>query len=245
MDKSQRRSGSTLTGTQSFLVVHADVVGALQDSPARRQLDTAVADVHTHALAQDTAVLSAAALSARRSHLTAELKDAFLVPIANFARTSLRGTPEFAALTRSSNRKQGSALVAAARAVATTATPMAGAFTTAKFPADFLQQLESATDELDATLKAQGAAKSARLAATQGIASALASGREAVRMLDPVVSRMLRSSELLAAWRSVKRVTRSTTASASAPASGPIAPVQTQAAPPEVGAPASIAKPAV
>jgi hypothetical protein len=210
MEKAQRRVGVTLAGTRSFLDDHAEAVGVVLASPARRQLDNALRDLSVHALAQDTAVMSAAALTAKRAHITAELKGAFLKPITQFARTSARRVPEFAPLTKSTHRKHGRALVAAARAIAATAMPLADALTAATFPPDFLDQLCAWTDALNATLKAQMSTKEARIAATDGIATALSSGREAVGLLDPVVSRLLRSSELLTAWQTVKRVPRST-----------------------------------
>jgi hypothetical protein len=212
MEKAQYRCGASLADTRSYLDMHPEVFRVVMDSPARHQLDAALEDLAARSLAQSTAVRLAAGLTERRAQLSAELKGAFLKPIAQFARKSVRGEPGFAAVTRSNHRKHGSALVAAAQATAVTAAPLAGAFTAAGFPPDFLEQLRACADALEATLDAQLSTKSERVSATEGIALALASGREAIGLLDPVVSRLLRSSELLAGWQLVKRVRRSTAA---------------------------------
>ena len=211
MEKAQYRAGMTLADTLAYLDTHSDVLGVVLDSPARRQLVAAEEDFARHGLIQATSIRSAAGLMARREQLSAELKGGFLKPIAQFARKRVRHVPVFAALTRGNHRKHGPALVTAAQVTAAAATPVANAFTEAGFPPDFLDQLRSCTEELNATLDAQASTKAARVAATEGIAIALASGREAVGLLDPVVSRLLRSSELLAGWELVKRVPRSTT----------------------------------
>jgi hypothetical protein len=118
--------------------------------------------------------------------------------------------------------------------MATAATPLAAQFTQASFPADFIEQLSGQADLLDAAVMQRTATAATRIAARSGVAIALGSGREAVGMLDPIVTRMLRSSELLASWRAVKRVAN--VPSAASPTSSPTRLPSPIAAPPEAKA---------
>jgi hypothetical protein len=197
-------------------------------------LNDAVAALGQHALVQDSSTLTGAAVAERAKQATATLRAEYMGPIAAFARKSLRGAPDFAALTRSPRNKAGHALVAAARAMATAATPLAAHFTEASFPADLIEQLGRQADLLDAVSGQRTATVASRIGARSGVEKALASGREAVGMLDPIVTRMLRSSELLASWRAVKRVVNVPSGSslASLPATSP----SSIAAPPEAKA---------
>jgi hypothetical protein len=241
--KKQRNTGESLTRVQSFLDAHADILGALTGTPARRQLNDAVAALGQHALAQDSATLTGAAVAERAKQATDTLRAEYMGPIAAFARKSLRGAPDFAALTRSPRKKAGHALVAAARAMATAATPLAAQFTQASFPADLLDQFARQADLLDAASAQRTATVASRIGAGSGVEKALASGREAIGMLDPIVTRMLRSSELLASWRAVKRVVNVPSAATVTSPTAPIAPAaspaslpSSTAAPPEAKA---------
>ena len=208
---------------QIFLDGHADIVGTLKDSEARKQLDDAVAQLTAQALNQGTANLLIAGQMSRRRQLVTELRAKHMYPIAKFARARLRGVPDFTALAQSGHNLEGNTLVRAARAMATAALPQLDKLTQARFPADVITQLGSAADAVSAAITERATTLVQRVGSTAGIRQQVARGKEAVGMLDPVVSRMIAANaELVAAWRSARRITAKPggTGSAVAPATG-------------------------
>jgi hypothetical protein len=207
MQLQQQHEQESLQRAGSFLDTHADVVGALEGSEARQQLDDSLAKLDAHTLAQRTANLEASGQKERQRQLTSVLKAEHMQPIAKFARARLDGVPDVAALTRPLSHVEGNKLVSAARAMATAALPHADVLTKGGFPPDVVQQLGAAADALSAAIADRADTKVRRVVATAGIKQEASRGREAVRMLDAVVTKPLASNaELQAGWRTAKRV---------------------------------------
>jgi hypothetical protein len=75
-------------------------------------------------------------------------------------------------------------------------------------PADFLDQLDTATSALKDSVDARGIARSRIIGATTTLASERSLGRQIVMMIDASLAHALKSdAALLASWRQVKRVT--------------------------------------
>jgi len=208
MEQKQQRVLDSLRRVQDFLDAHAGILGALRTSAGGKQLADAIVALTSHTDIQGATEL---ALSGQMSHqraVTSDLRESHMMPIATFARAKLRGVPDFAALTKSGAGLQPKPLVRAARAMATAAAPPADAFTAAGFPADTVQQLSAAADALDQAIVDRANAQVQRVAATKGISQELKNGREAMEMLNAVVSKQLvKNASLLAGWRAAKRVT--------------------------------------
>jgi hypothetical protein len=198
----------SLRRVQASLDTHVKVVGPLKDTEARKQLDAAVAAADAQGVAQGAATRAFGGSGNEVKQFVDDLKLNHMTPVAKFARANLRGVPTFKALTTVPHNLRGASLVLAARAMATAAAPYADRLAKAQFPADSIQQLANAADALKAALDARVAARAARVVATAGIKQQLALGREAVAMLDPIVTKMFAGQkDLLAGWRSAKRVT--------------------------------------
>jgi hypothetical protein len=229
----QQHEQEALRRVQHFLDTHADVVGPLKDSEARKQLDDAVAKLNAHTLDQGTARLEASGQTHRQQQAANVLKSEHMQPIAKFARAKLKGVPDVAALTKSGANLHGNKLVSAARAMATAALPHADVLTKGGFPADAVQQLGTAADALSAAITDRAATKVQGVVATAGIRKETLRGREAVHMLDAVVSKPLASNpELQAGWRSAKRVTLKSGGSGTpAAVSAPVAPLPKEVKP--------------
>src|SRR5213079_1570473 len=101
--------------------------------------------------------------------LANELQSTHMVPIAQFARAKLKGVPDFAALAKSGFGLRLTALIRAARAMATAAAPQAGAFVSAGFPADTISELGSTAQALEETMTAWANSSVRRVTATKGI----------------------------------------------------------------------------
>ena len=229
MDQKQQRKIDSLLRVRDFLDANADQVGALKDSEGRKQLDDAVTALTTHGADQAATDLAMAGQINRQRALAIALRASHMQPIATFARAKLRGVPDFAALVKSGLDLQPKQLVRAARAMATAAAPQADALTRAGFPADTVAQLGAAASALENAITDRANAKVRRVGSTKGIHEELLKGREAVAMLNAVVSKQFAGDQtFLAAWRAAYRVTAKpgiarvpTSVAASAPALAP------------------------
>src|SRR5450759_878771 len=98
MERKQQLVLDSLRRVQGYLDTHADVVGPLKDTEARKQLDQAVGAALAQANVQGAAdrALSGSATSVKQ--LVGDLKVNHMGPIAKFARANLRGVPDFNAL---------------------------------------------------------------------------------------------------------------------------------------------------
>ena len=209
MHKQQQHVADSLRRVQAFLDSHAAVLGPLKDTEARKQLDQAVDRASTHALGQLTAEREFAGAGNQVKSLADDLKASHMTPVAMFARAKLRGVPDFKALAEVPRNLRGPRLVTAAHAMASAATPYVDRLESAKFPGESVPQLAAAAHALEAAFAERMAAGSRRVVATAGIRKELAVGREAVAMLDPIVAKRLAGKEdLLAGWRSAKRITQ-------------------------------------
>jgi hypothetical protein len=208
MKRHQQSQYDALRRVQDFLDQHAEVVGPLNGSEGRKQLDVALDRLGTFGNEQGSADLVMSGQASRARSLSMDLKVQHMRPIAAFARTRLRGVPDFAALTRREPNLQGKRLVNAARALATAAAPHADALTKGGFPADTVAQLGAAASAVSDALVERANTKVGRVGATKGIADSLSSGMEAVAMLHAVVGKQFAGDHtFLAGWHAAKRVT--------------------------------------
>jgi hypothetical protein len=208
MNQKQQRKIDSLLRVRDFLDANTDHIGALKDSEARKQLDDAVNALTTHGGDQAATDLAMAGQISRQRALAIELRAGHMQPIATFARAKLRGVPDFAALVKSGLDLQPKQLVRAARAMATAAAPQQDVLTRAGFPADTVAQLGAAAAALDSAIIERANAKVRRVGSTEGIHEELLKGREAVAMLNAVVSKQFVGDKtFLAAWRAAHRVT--------------------------------------
>jgi hypothetical protein len=94
------------------------------------------------------------------------------------------------------------------RAAGFVTAPQQDVLTRAGFPADTVAQLGAAAAALDSAIIERANAKVRRVGSTEGIHEELLKGREAVAMLNAVVSKQFVGDKtFLAAWRAAHRVT--------------------------------------
>ena len=222
----------SLRRVQQFMTGHADAVQPANAGDARKQLDSAIVALDAASAEQGTCHREVRGEVNRRRQLETALIRKFLTPLAKFARASLVGVPDYAALTPSVKQFQRERLVQAARSMAAAADKYATALTQAKFPANFLAQLRAAADSVQASLDTRSAKVVAGAGATTKVKTMAAQGRRAVAALDSLVSHLILGDERLEReWRAAKRVRRQGTAevvAASEPA-GTIVTVRTLA----------------
>ena len=209
MQTRQSYEHGSLTGGQGFLDAHETELGPLKDTEGRRQLDAAVVQIEAHRLGQRSAEIERRAALARKAALSVELKKQHMKPIADFARAKLPRVPEFAALSESGTDLQGSQLVTAGRAMAKALEPVVAVLVEARFPADVVEQLNRAADALEQALNDCATHKVARGVATASLRQHLKDGRNAIAMLNPIVTKKLAGNAgLLEGWRQAKRIVK-------------------------------------
>ena len=207
MKQEQQRQVNALRGANSFLATHATELGTLATTEGGKQLAAAVTALADLDNAQRSADLFITGHVHDERNLSTTLRREHMVPIATFARTRLRGTAGFAALTVVATKFDGLRLVREARAMATAAAPHADAFVAGGFPADTVAQLGAAAMALESAVEERGRIKAGRKGTTKGIAEELRSGREAVKMLHAVIRRQFANNpHFLTEWNAVHRV---------------------------------------
>jgi hypothetical protein len=208
MEQLQQRKLDSLRRVQDFLEAIGNGARTINDSDGRRQLDEAVTALVRYADEQAVTELAMKGLMARQRSQCSALRTSHMKPIAIFARAKLRDVPDFAALVKSGRGLQPKQLVRAARAMAAAGASQADLITRGGFPPDTIAQLAAAASELETTLLERAGVNVRRVGSTVGVREELIKGREAVRMLDAVVTKRFADDEtFLAAWCVARRVT--------------------------------------
>ena len=225
MNRLQQSSAQTLSRVQQFLDRHANVVGEINQTEARRSLDAAVAATDATVTEQGTRVRDIRGETYRQSDLEAALVQRHMLPITKFARAQLTDVPNFAALIPNVHRTKGTRLYQAAMAMAAAAEPYAAQFPAPTFTGDFIGRLRNAAVAVKNSVAVRADKRVQRIGATTQIAQSLAKGRAAVLTLDALLVHVLHDEPRLAEeWRVAKRIeglpgrTKSTSAAGTAAA---------------------------
>jgi len=207
MDKVQQYRGEALRREQQFLDAHPDVFAAVNASPVRKTLDTALTELDTAVDLQLARGREAKGEKNNQDVLERDLRDRHMMPISRFALGKLAGTPNIKALTPSASKLKGARLVDAARGMGVAAIPYADLFTAATFPADFAQQLTTAADAVQGSIDTRRRKIADRKNATSSVEAKLKDARAAALQIEGVVGRLVpKGTPLHDEWMSVKRV---------------------------------------
>jgi hypothetical protein len=207
MKQEQQRKLDSLIRVQDFLARNHDLVGGDAMAAVVNQVDDAVSQVRQHITAQVSTGLVVSGQTGRVRGMAKNLVRTHLGPIAKFARASLKGVPEYATLATPAREASPKRLVSHAYAVAEAAKPYISAMTAAGFPADTIDHLVAATNELNETIVKREPLAAGRVQSTEAIVKLIELGRDGVRKIDAVLAKRLASdAPALAAWKSASRV---------------------------------------
>ena len=236
MQNSQRAILGTLEGAQEFLDQNAEGLGGVAANGTRKKLGRIVSALTSHHTTQTQSVVSAQQLTLSTSAARRALLQDHLASIAAVAKAELPNVPELALARRT---PKGSApvgtLLTRAESVAKAVAPFADTFVAAGMPADFLAQLQGATDAVAHVASSRKASLDKASGATVGIAKQLAAGRRQINILDKQVRTALRGADpaLLKEWKERTRLPKKTAQAAAPPAtSASAAPAATSATTP-------------
>src|SRR6185437_16484878 len=246
MKTKQLRALQAFRRVEAWFTEHPEVIPASGTSAqALTNQVTALTQVITRMTAQSTAQATStgqATLAAKdETTQRTTLRTQHMKAIASVANALHGQVPGIGVIKMPDRHLRSETLVAAAEALGQSASVYKDVFVEHGLPADFLDQLTSATSALKASVDARGVARSTRKGATTSLASDLDLGRRIVWMIDASLTHALANDPVtLASWRQVKRVTltavvprTSSTSSSSttAPATSGAASVTTGAAP--------------
>ena len=171
-------------------------------------LDDVVGRLTTHGVDQAAGTRMGKADTQRQRVLRRVLRQQHLRPIAQIAKAVLRYGPGLDRATRMpSAHMTTTQLLAEARAIRVAAAPYEATFVHHGRAVDFLARLDAAIDDL---LQAQlGHARNMgkKSGASAGIEEEIVRGRQAVEMLDAIITTsFFEDGDVLAKWRSARRI---------------------------------------
>lgn len=195
-----------LHAVQMFLDKHGEVLAEVNTSGARAHIDEVAAELEAMARQQEGGLMKARGETARQRELR-ELLRRHMRPIAAVAEARLREVPQFTSLRMPDRRLQGTAIVVAARGMAEAALPYVEEFRQSGLHEQFIERLRQAADALSASLDKRRVSQTARTGATQGLADAERRGRQALKIMDALVTLAIGDNEvLMRGWDMSRRV---------------------------------------
>jgi hypothetical protein len=218
----------TLHRVQPFLADHRESFTEADPEDlarAQQKLDDVVALLMNFGVDQDAGSRGAMGETAKQRQLRLDLSNEWLKPIAVIARRNLRKVPEFAALQPPKASARGHAFTASARGMAVAAAAHREALVRYGLPESFVEDLNTAVDELEASLSDRESNRARRVAATKGLEDATKEARTILAVLDALVRRWAKGNEtLLRQWEVARLVRRRpgpvSATGATAPSSG-------------------------
>jgi hypothetical protein len=182
-------------------------------------LDEVVARLTDHGNAQATGGRLSKADAQLQKTLRAELREQHLKPINKIAKATLRGSPAIdKALKLPKPQRATTLLLADASAFRTAGQLYEATFVKNGRPADFLEKLDGMIARLRQSMVGQGRNVGSKVGGKQGLKDEIVRGRDAVEMLDAIVSTtFVGQGVVLAKWENAKRI-RSTSGGGRTPA---------------------------
>jgi hypothetical protein len=200
------REFNTLVFCRGVLDNHAALVGDINSSGSRAELDAAIQAISELAAEQELGKRHRTAFRLAARKATRDLRRA-MRPVAEVAKSNFQRVPEFEALYMPRVSIGTQSLVAAANAMATAAQPLTRTFLDAGLSAAFMDNIRARATSLTEITGNQAHAGVVRSGATAGIRAAIKRGRRAVAVIDALLIPMLEEApDVLVAWKTAKRV---------------------------------------
>lgn len=207
MRQDQQREFDSLIRSQDFFTNYGVAIGPVATSAAKQLIDDAVSQIRAHITDQGVTKRAIAGQSGLIAGMAKQLVKSHVSPITKFARANLKGVTDYQKLTKTPKADSTKKLVSEAYSIATSAAPYAAQMSAAGFPADTVDQLLAATNELNDAIVKREPMRTSRVASTKSIDQLLKDGRDGVRKINAVLAkRLVADAPALAAWRSASRV---------------------------------------
>jgi hypothetical protein len=222
-----------LQRTQRFLDTHADIVGNVNASAARRNIDANITVLAAYAVTQDRSARGGRGETARQRSMRSALRFEHMRPIAEIAKRELPNLPEFTALRMPPRKASSTRLVSLAGGMADAATPHTQVLLDGGLLDGFIERLRAAADELSRSLAGRTDHVSARVGSSAGLGAQAKKGRSELRVLNSLVKPKLGNDvPLNAEWRNAITVRPKPGPAAGATQATTTTPVVTPVTPP-------------
>ena len=205
----EERVGQSLRRIEGWFAANPELVAANPSLGTQVEaLKGVVIRLSDHATAQDTQYAQSLLISKDETEKRREVLRHQMAPVAQIGR-ALQGTvPGIGVLTMPKANAPTAEIITAAEVMAQKAGIYKDVLVEHGLPADFIEQLKQAAAALKASIDGRGLARAAMVAATRGVKTEVALGRRVVRIIDAVVTGLIRSNPAkLAEWQQLKRVT--------------------------------------
>jgi len=221
MQKKQKQVVEALQRVQDFLGANPLPPPQEYGTP-KAFLDAVVATLTGHSTDQAAGGRQTRAERDREATLSRRLRELHLRPISLIARASLREKPGIdKALRMPAQRITTLRLINEAIAIREAVTPHEADFVTAGRPATFLAQLDAAIEALRSAFLGKARELGRRVGAGEGLDDEIQRGRDAVKLLDAMITTAFAGQgDVLARWRMAKRIRKSTGGVPVVPATG-------------------------
>ena len=252
MKKSQRARLDSLSRIQQFLDTNDAALGTINKATSRRDLDAAVTQLNVFAADQSLKKTELTGRTKVKKDARDDLRLLHMQPIAAIARKKFGNTQVIQDLKLPSKSASDTTLLAEGAAMVKAASQYTQVFLDQQMPADFIAELETSVQTLEAIVAAHAITQGLLTKATEGVRNQFSITFTDVRVLNALVVKALKAQpDLLAMWRQMKRVKAgavSTTVLTAAfvPAPGPAlvpAPTATSVAPATTAPPAVVPAP--
>jgi hypothetical protein len=192
---------------QDFLAANPAPTGTTYGRP-KAMLDETVARLTEHRTDQVAGGRLSKQERNREAALRTGLRELHLRPISKIAKASLPNSPGIdKALKMPAPQLSTTKLIDEAKAMRDAVRPYAETFVTNGRPEDFLARLDSAIEDLRRAMLGKARNFGTKVGAKAGLEQEIKRGRNALEMLDAIVSTVFASDgELLAKWRIAKRI---------------------------------------
>ncbi len=217
---------TALRSAQGFLDDTGPSLGTINQSGARKSLDTATIALSTWSDAQGMHNLRVRGARARELRLARALRRKNLRPIVRVARAKLPEVEELGHVALPPAGGNTQELVNFTRSLLKAAEPFTQTFVEAGIAADFAEQTRAAAAEIEQVIGGKGVHRTSREEATAQVDKIVREARAAIGMLDSFIKAQLEEGDpVLTKWESARRVIQgggsAATTQAVAPAAGP------------------------
>jgi hypothetical protein len=209
MKTSESLVRDALVNIQHFLDANSVALGPVNTSGARQDLDGAAAALSGHAVSQGEHTTASTGETRKERSIRVSIRRQYLRPIAQVAATRSADVPQLGTLRLPHGKLVGANFVDAANIVANNAEPYVAVLVAAGLKPDFLIGLRGKLQELEASRGGRVGHAQVRKSSTIALGVAARKGRKAIKALDGVIEQQIPdNAQLLAEWKSVKRVAK-------------------------------------
>ncbi len=206
MRRNDRSTLDTLQRVKEFLTQNPLAAEPESLGAQAAELDDVIQRLSNEVVGQDAGIRFTRVHVERERNLAESLSADHMLPVSRVAR-DVFGRSGMDRAFRMPRTTVIVPLVAAAKAMANAAEQGKEVFVRHGLPKEFIEQLKSAASALEETRTAKTKSARDRTTATASVKDQVKRGRKAVRLLDAVLlPRLRKDPQLLAAWKSAKRV---------------------------------------